>query len=697
MKTKLFTQLTAGALALAVNCCSLSLFANPQTANTATVANATAKDAAKTVTKNTATITTSNATTANTTLTTTTNVTTTAGTETDTTSGIPAIQQLNRYLPLLKGKRLGLVANHSSVINGKRSVDVLLAHKMKVVRLFGPEHGASGSIAANTAIASGKDERTALPVVSLFGTHVKPTSRELENIDLMLFDMQDVGVRFYTYISTLHYVMEACAGKGIPLIVFDRPNPNDGYIDGPVLQKGFESFIGMHPIPIVHALTIGEYAQMINGERWLSNNVHCNLTVIKMTNYRHGQPYHFSIPPSPNLNTLRAIYLYPSLCWFGATAISDGRGTYFPFQAIGHPLLKAQYAFSFVPAPIKGMNEDPRHKGDTCYGPDLRNYPTEVFGPGGQLNLQWLINMYRLFPDKSNFFNGEKDSASNSKLHFDLLAGNTTLRRQVEQGLPEAVIRASWQNDLQVYKTTRKKYLIYPDPAPPMKIMTYNIHHGADKDEKDQLKEMADCIKSSGADIVALQEVDSVCRRSGNRDQAAELAAQTGMHHIFVRHFAFENGAYGLALLSKFPIEKIHLHRLPIDASATQQSVAFFIADLKTAEDKRLSVAVVHMDYRSEASRTKQAGIITEILKQFNGPVILAGDMNSSPAAQPISVLNRAFTDAVSQSVLSFPAHKPDRKIDYIFISKHLKTIWSKAIEVQYSDHLPVEAAIENE
>jgi len=370
-------------------------------------------------------------------------------------------ERLEAYLPYLKGKRVAITANQTSLIGKERSIDTLLSLGVQVVKAFGPEHGLTGATSANTVVWSERDEKTGIPVFSLFGDHYKPTDEELQGVDLMLFDMQDVGVRFYTYISTLHYVMEACAENNIPLLVLDRPNPHDGYVDGPVLEKGYESFIGMHPVPIVHGMTIGEYAQMINGEGWLANGVKCKLRVVRMLHYYHGKDYLLPVPPSPNLNTQQAIYLYPSLCWFGATAISDGRGTYSPFQLLGNPEMKGMFSFSFKPQAIKGMSEHPMHAGKDCYGLDLRTFDAKSFRKEGKLNLRWLLDWYRWFPDKERFFNGE-NKEEREVLHFDRLAGNSTLRQQIKSGKTEKEIRQSWEGRLDAYRKMRQHYLLYP-------------------------------------------------------------------------------------------------------------------------------------------------------------------------------------------------------------------------------------------
>ncbi|MBK1438539.1 DUF1343 domain-containing protein [Parapedobacter sp. ISTM3] len=374
---------------------------------------------------------------------------------------VPGANRMDVYLPLLEGKGVGLAINQSSLVDGTRLIDTLLSSGVHVVRAFGPEHGVSGQTSANRFVAHGTDERTGVPVTSLFGAYYKPTKQDLEGIDVMVFDMQDVGVRFYTYISTLHYVMEACAENHIAVIVLDRPNPNDGYIDGPVLEPACQSFIGMHPIPVVHGMTMGEYARMINGQGWLHGGLQCPLTVISMLNYRHGMDDELPVPPSPNLNTQRSIYLYPSLCWFGGTAISDGRGTYTPFQLLGSPALRGKYAFSFVPQAIHGMSEHPMHAGDTCYGLDLRGLDLEAFRATKRLNLRWLLELYEAYPDKANFFNREAELGEDAVLHFDQQAGTQSLRKQLKAGYTEAQIRESWEPALNRYRGMRKKYLLY--------------------------------------------------------------------------------------------------------------------------------------------------------------------------------------------------------------------------------------------
>lgn len=358
------------------------------------------------------------------------------------------------YLPLLKGKNVGMVVNQTSVIGKKLvpSPDSLLKLGIRISKIFGPEHGFRGNASNGAKVNDEVDTKTSLPVISLYGKHYKPTPDDLKGIDIMVFDIQDVGARFYTYISTLHYVMEACAENNVELLILDRPNPNGFYVDGPVLDLKYKSFVGMHPVPIVHGMTIGEYAQMINGEGWLTNQEQCKLRIIKVKAYKHDQFYTLPVNPSPNLNTQQAVVLYPSICLFEGTVVSLGRGTMFPFQVIGHPDLdKNKYLFSFRPVSIPGMSEDPPQKNKTCYGLDLRNYDTNQIKNSGQLNLNWLLGFYKDFPDKEHFFN----------TYFTKLAGNEMLRQQIEAGKSEKEIRQSWRPGLSAYLTMRKKYLLY--------------------------------------------------------------------------------------------------------------------------------------------------------------------------------------------------------------------------------------------
>lgn len=367
---------------------------------------------------------------------------------------IPGADQTQLYVDYLKGKNIGMVVNQTSVIGPQLtpSVDSLLNLGISIKKIFGPEHGFRGNASNGATVNDSTDPKTGLPVVSLYGNkHYKPTPDDLKGLDLVIFDIQDVGARYYTYISTLHYVMEACAENNVELMILDRPNPNGFYVDGPILDTAFHSFVGMHPVPIVHGMTIAEYAQMINGEGWLKNHVQCKLKIIKVVGYSHSLSYTLPVWPSPNLNSQQSILLYPGLCLFEGTTLSLGRGTYTPFQEVGHPALKGKYAYNFTPVSIPGMSEDPPQKNQVCYGIDLRNYNTNIIKTTGKLNLAWLIELYKAFPDKQHFFN----------VYFAKLAGGNELRKQIEAGKTEQQIRDSWEPGLSHYKTMRRKYLLY--------------------------------------------------------------------------------------------------------------------------------------------------------------------------------------------------------------------------------------------
>ena len=354
------------------------------------------------------------------------------------------------YMPLLKDKTIGIVANQTSVIfneNGHTHiVDSLYNSNVKIKAVFAPEHGFRGKADAGELVKDGTDIKTGLPIVSLYGSNKKPTPEQLQGIDLILFDIQDVGARFYTYISTLHYVMQASAENNIPVFVLDRPNPNGHYIDGPILEPEHQSFVGMHPIPVVHGMTIGEYAQMINGEGWLGQGKRCDLTVVKMDYYTHNTPYSLPIKPSPNLPTDQAINLYPSLCFFEGTNVNAGRGTDKQFQVFGSPFLKASvYAYQYTPTPNEGAKH-PKHKGVLCYGNDLSQARKL-----NQLDLSHLINAYKNTADKAAFFNS----------FFTKLAGTKTLQQQIENNRSASEIRETWASGLEAYNNMRQKYLLY--------------------------------------------------------------------------------------------------------------------------------------------------------------------------------------------------------------------------------------------
>lgn len=363
--------------------------------------------------------------------------------------------QLDKYLALLENKKVALLVNQTSAIKNESIVDVLLNNKVNIQKIFAPEHGFRGTADAGAHIENGKDQKTGLPIVSLHGSHKKPTAQDMKGLDILIFDIQDVGARFYTYISTMHYVMEACAENGVDFIVLDRPNPNGHYVDGPVLRKSHQSFVGMHPIPVVHGMTVGEYAQMINGEAWLENGQKAKLTVIPCQQYSHKRPYTLPIKPSPNLPNDRSIYLYPSLCFFEGTVASIGRGTDKQFQVIGHPDYPDEF-FTFTPEPKPGASK-PKLEGKRCYGIDFSTLPviSELRTQTSELKIEWLIDFYQKL--------GKGDSFFNKNLFFDKLAGGTELRKQIVSGKSAAEIRASWKEDLQAFQQIRAKYLLYED------------------------------------------------------------------------------------------------------------------------------------------------------------------------------------------------------------------------------------------
>ncbi len=360
-------------------------------------------------------------------------------------------ERTGEYLGLLANACVGVVSNPTSRAGDVHLVDLLLGNGIRVNKVFAPEHGFRGEAEAGEVIRDGKDSKTGLPVVSLYGNHKKPTPDDLAGIDWMVFDIQDVGVRFYTYISTLHYVMEACAENSVPLLVLDRPNPNGFYIDGPVLDTAFRSFVGMHPVPVVHGMTIGEYARMINGEGWLTSGITCRLTVVPCAGYDHQTEYVLPVKPSPNLPNQTSVYLYPGLCFFEGTIVSIGRGTPFPFQVYGHPNLKGD--FTFIPVSIPGVVQRPLHEGVTCHGTDLRQ--TGLSRVSGQkcLVLDWLIDAYKELGKKDEFF----------IKYFNTLAGSATLKEQIIAGQSAEAIRQSWARDLDRFRPVRAKYLLYPD------------------------------------------------------------------------------------------------------------------------------------------------------------------------------------------------------------------------------------------
>ena len=355
------------------------------------------------------------------------------------------------YLPLLKGKSVAIAANQSSTIKQTHIVDSLVALGVNVKKVFCPEHGFRGTVDAGKKVKTYKDAKTGLPIISLYGKNKKPLPADLQNIDIVIFDIQDVGVRFYTYLSTLHYLMEACAENNKTIIVLDRPNPNGYYIDGPVMEDAYKSFLGLHPVPIVYGMTIGEYAQMINGEGWLKGGVKCNLKVIPVVNYTHSDFYELPIRPSPNLPNMPSVYLYPSLGLFEGTVVSVGRGTDLPFQVIGHPTLQ-QTTYSFTPKPQNGAMS-PKYNGQLCHGFNLYEFGKEYMKDTRKIYLYWLLGTYKNTPDKTTFFDE----------NFNYHAGNATLQKQVKDGVSETEIRNSWQEGIKKFKAVRKKYLLYKD------------------------------------------------------------------------------------------------------------------------------------------------------------------------------------------------------------------------------------------
>jgi uncharacterized protein YbbC (DUF1343 family) len=357
----------------------------------------------------------------------------------------------SKYLPLLKGKSVAIVANQSSNIKKTHLVDSLLKLDVKIKKVFCPEHGFRGLVDAGETVATEKDAATGLTIITLYGKNKKPLPADLKNIDVVIFDIQDVGVRFYTYLSTLHYVMEACAENNKQLIVLDRPNPHGYYIDGPVLEPAYKSFLGMHQVPLVYGMTIGEYAKMINGEGWLQNGEQCNLTVIPLVGYSHKDLYELPVRPSPNLPNMTAVYLYPSLGLFEGTVVSVGRGTDLPFQVIGHPTLE-HTNYNFTPE-SKPVSKEPKYKGKECHGYNLVDFGSQYMKNLKKLYLFWLIGTYKSTPDKEHFFDE----------NFNYHAGNATLQQQIKDGKTEEQIRQSWQPGINTFKLVRKKYLLYAD------------------------------------------------------------------------------------------------------------------------------------------------------------------------------------------------------------------------------------------
>jgi len=360
-------------------------------------------------------------------------------------------ERTDQYFPMLKGKRIAIVANHTSTVGKVHLVDTLLKAGFDIKKIFVPEHGFRGEVEAGEKIGDYTDKQTGIPVISLYGKEFKPRAADLQNVDIVIFDIQDVGVRFYTYTSTMYYVMEACAENKKTMLVLDRPNPNGFYVDGPVLEKEFKSFVGINPVPIVHGLTVAEYALMINGEGWLKNGVKCDLKYITVNNYNHTYYYILPVKPSPNLPNMSSVYLYPSLCLFEGTVMSIGRGTDKPFQVVGHPDFKTG-TYTFTPQ-SKPEAKDPPLMGKLCKGYDLADFAELFIKNYKKLYLFWLLGSYENIPNKDIFFNNM----------FDKLAGTASLKKMIVEGKSEEDIKKSWQPGLENYKKTRKKYLLYPD------------------------------------------------------------------------------------------------------------------------------------------------------------------------------------------------------------------------------------------
>ncbi|MGM0636061.1 MAG: exo-beta-N-acetylmuramidase NamZ family protein [Bacteroidota bacterium] len=363
------------------------------------------------------------------------------------------VEQTDKYLPLLQNKSVAILGNQTSVIETPNRkvhlVDTLMSLDINITKVFAPEHGFRGTADAGEHIKDGIDAKTGISVISLYGSNKKPTPKQLEGIDLLVFDIQDVGARFYTYISTLHYMMEACAENNITVLVLDRPNPNGHYIDGPILEMEHQSFVGMHPIPVVHGLTIGEYARMINGENWLDKKMQAELMVIPMKNYARNMEYTLPVKPSPNLPNQHAVNLYPSLCFFEGTTINAGRGTDTPFQVFGSPFLAAEkYNFSYTPKSLQGA-KNPKHLGEKCFGENLTQHQKL-----SQLNLKWLVEAYFNTANQADFFNS----------FFTKLAGTKKLQQQIETGVSLEEIYKSWQNGLRAYQKMSETYLLYDEP-----------------------------------------------------------------------------------------------------------------------------------------------------------------------------------------------------------------------------------------
>jgi uncharacterized protein YbbC (DUF1343 family) len=367
--------------------------------------------------------------------------------------------QTEKYLAYLKGKRVAIMANLTTIIGKTHLVDSLKKLGVNIVKVFGPEHGFRGNASAGVDVKDEKDPVTGIPIISLYGAKNKPSKEELADIDILIYDLQDVGCRFYTNINALSRLMEACYGNGKEILILDRPNPNGYLIDGPILDMKYKSGIGMFPIPMSHGLTVGEFAQMANGEGWLKDKVKCTIKIIPVANYNHDMLYTLPVKPSPNLNTQQAIMLYPSTCLFEGVYLNHGRGTYSPFTVLGSPHLKGKYEFFFTPTGIKGMSETPLFINEVCYGLDLRNYDVNLLIQSKQINLQWVMELYKASPNKEQFF----DSKLSKEMGLvEYRVGSGLFRKQITKGKSEKEIRDSWEPGLSEYKLMRKKYLLYP-------------------------------------------------------------------------------------------------------------------------------------------------------------------------------------------------------------------------------------------
>jgi uncharacterized protein YbbC (DUF1343 family) len=372
---------------------------------------------------------------------------------------ITGAEQTEFYLDMLRDKRVGILANQTTIIKNKHLVDSLISLGINIVKVFGPEHGFRGNAQAGDVVDDEYDQKTGVKIISLYGKKRKPSSEDLSDLDIIIFDIQDVGCRFYTYINVLRDIMEACAENKKPLLILDRPNPNGYLVDGPVLDMKLKSGIGQFPVPISHGMTIGEFAQMINGEKWLPGELQCDLKIIKIKNYTHDTDYTVPVKPSPNLNTHQSIILYPSTCLFEGTYLNHGRGTQFPFTVIGSPKLKGKYDFSYIPVSIPGMSTSPLFMNEECFGLDLRNTDLKKIRKSRKINLGWMIELYNEYPNKEEFFDRSK---SNQMGNIDNLTGSSEFKEQIKAGKSETEIRASWEPKLSEYKKMRKKYLIYP-------------------------------------------------------------------------------------------------------------------------------------------------------------------------------------------------------------------------------------------